>query len=106
MMLLLLVMMIFFGLIELFCEHVAHSSRISSDDLVSVLLQDQISLGKLGTPSVAFEIDKFSFYFISSDTVLSKFHLQGVSVLSLIMEVNDPRTPHCWSWCCSSYGGS
>ena len=95
MMLLLLVMMIFFGLIELFCEHVAHSSRISSDDLVPVLLQDQILLGKLGTPSVAFEIDKFSFYFISSDTVLSKFHLQGVSVLSLIMEVNDPRTPHC-----------
>ena len=39
------------------------------------------------------EIDKLSFYFISSDTVLSKFHLQGVSVLSFIMEGNDPRTP-------------
>ena len=35
-------------------------------------------LGKLGTQSVACEIDKFSFYFISSDAVLSKFHLEGI----------------------------
>ena len=57
----------------------------------------------VGAQSVACEIDKFSFYFISSDTVLSMFHLQRVSVLSLIMEGNDPRTPHCRSWCFSSH---